>query len=130
MNDLSTHASCLRKAIPFPLADQQGYDATVELLNRLLDESGGDEEHQLAPLIDLVGTIIEAFEHDRADVPGATPAETLRFLLQQHDLRQSDLPEIGSQGVVSEILSGKRELNPRQVRALAERFGVSPGTFL
>jgi HTH-type transcriptional regulator/antitoxin HigA len=38
--------------------------------------------------------------------------------------------EIGSQGVVSEILTGKRELNLRQVRALGERFGVSAATFL
>ena len=36
------------------------------------------------------------------------------------------LPEIGSQGVVSEILSGKRELNVRQIRALAARFHVEP----
>jgi HTH-type transcriptional regulator/antitoxin HigA len=40
------------------------------------------------------------------------------------------LPEIGTQGVVSEILSGKRELNVRQIRALAERFNVPPGVFV
>ena len=47
-----------------------------------------------------------------------------------HGLRQSDLPEVGSQGVVSEILSGKRALNLRQVQALAERFQVSPAVFI
>jgi HTH-type transcriptional regulator/antitoxin HigA len=36
---------------------------------------------------------------------------------------------LGSQGVVSEILSGKRELNTRQIAALADRFGVSPAVF-
>ena len=41
-----------------------------------------------------------------------------------------DLSEIGSQGVVSEILTGKRELNIRQVRALSERFGVPVATFM
>ncbi|MCD8517956.1 MAG: helix-turn-helix domain-containing protein [Burkholderiaceae bacterium] len=50
--------------------------------------------------------------------------------MQQHGLKQKDLPEVGSQGVVSEILSGRRELNVRQVRALAKRFGVSAKTFL
>jgi len=35
--------------------------------------------------------------------------------MDQHGLTQSDLPEIGSQGVVSEILSGKRELNARRL---------------
>jgi HTH-type transcriptional regulator/antitoxin HigA len=50
--------------------------------------------------------------------------------MEQHGLKQSDLAEIGSQGVVSEILAGKRELNVGQVRALGERFGVSSATFL
>jgi hypothetical protein len=53
-----------------------------------------------------------------------------QFLMQQHGLKQGDLTEIGSQGVVSEILSGKRELNIRQIRALSERFRVSPATFV
>jgi HTH-type transcriptional regulator/antitoxin HigA len=50
--------------------------------------------------------------------------------MEEHDLRQSDLPEIGSQGVVSEILSGKRELNVRQIKELAQRFQVSPAVFI
>jgi HTH-type transcriptional regulator/antitoxin HigA len=50
--------------------------------------------------------------------------------MEQHGLRQGDLTEVGSQGVVSEILTGKRELNLRQVRALAARFSVSPATFI
>jgi HTH-type transcriptional regulator/antitoxin HigA len=50
--------------------------------------------------------------------------------MTQHGLRQGDLPEIGSQGVVSEILTGKRDLNVRQIRALSARFGVSIATFL
>ena len=48
---------------------------------------------------------------------------------RRHDLTQSDLPEVGSQGVVSEILGGKRTLNVRQIRALSGRFGVSPAVF-
>jgi len=50
--------------------------------------------------------------------------------MQEHRLRQSDLPEIGSQGVVSEVLAGKRELNARQIKRLAKRFGVSPAVFI
>ncbi|MCE7920859.1 MAG: hypothetical protein DCC59_16705 [Chloroflexi bacterium] len=45
-------------------------------------------------------------------------------------MRAADLAEIGSQGVVSEILNGKRELNVRQIRALAERFNVSAAVFV
>lgn len=47
-----------------------------------------------------------------------------------HQLSQSDLSEIGSQCVVSEILNGKREINLRQIKSLSERFGVEPATFI
>ena len=50
--------------------------------------------------------------------------------MDEHGLTQSDLPEIGSQGVVSEVLNRKCELNVRQIRALATRFGVSPAAFI
>jgi HTH-type transcriptional regulator/antitoxin HigA len=63
-------------------------------------------------------------------MPACSGAEMLQFFMEEHGLAQSDLPEIGSQGVVSEILSGKRKLNLRQVRALAERFHVSPTVFI
>jgi len=43
------------------------------------------------------------------------------------DLRQSDLTEIGSQGVVSEVLTGKHELNARQIKRLAKRFQCLAG---
>lgn len=54
----------------------------------------------------------------------------LRYLMDEHSLRQSDLREIGSQGVVSEIIKGRRELNVRQIRAQAKHFGVSPAVFI
>ncbi len=50
--------------------------------------------------------------------------------MKQHNIKQSDLPEIGSQGVVSEILRGKRELNISQIKKLAKEFRVSPDTFI
>jgi HTH-type transcriptional regulator/antitoxin HigA len=62
--------------------------------------------------------------------PYAAPVEVLRFLMEQHGLKQGDLPEIGNQSVVSEILSGRRQLNLRQVQRLAARFGVEPGAFI
>jgi len=49
---------------------------------------------------------------------------------EEHHLKQSDLSEIGSQGVVSEILSGKRQLNTRQIKLLSARFHVSSAVFI
>ena len=69
-------------------------------------------------------------DSERHPLPIATGLQALKFLRNQHGLKQGDLSEIGSQGAVSEILAGKRELNIRQVRALGERFGVAAATIV
>ena len=102
------------------------YETAVHNLNQLLDHIGTDESHPLYSVLDTLGTLILAYEEEHEQIPESSGVETLAFLMEEHNLRQSDLPEVGSQGVVSEILSGKRELNVRQIRALSQRFGVSP----
>ena len=106
------------------------YDRAVARLNELLDEVGDDTTHPLYGLLDTLGTLIHAYEVEQVAMPVATGVEALQYLMEEHSLTQSDLPEIGSQGVVSEILHGKRRLNIRQIRALGERFGVSPAVFI
>jgi HTH-type transcriptional regulator / antitoxin HigA len=39
------------------------------------------------------------------------------------------LPVFGSQGIVSEVLSGKRSISKAQAKALGEFFKVSPTLF-
>ena len=112
------------------LRSEQDYDLAVERLNNVLDEVGADEGHPLYTLLDTLGTLIRAYEEEHYPPPDCRGADVLRFLMDEHGLTQSDLPEVGSQGVVSEILRGKRDLNIRQVRLLAERFHVSPAVFV
>ena len=86
---------------------------------------GEDERHPVFALVGVVAERIREYEgrvHPWPD--NSTPASRLAFLMEQHGLRQSDLPEIGGQSVVSEVLSGKRQLNLRQTQALAKRFFV------
>lgn len=111
------------------IRNEEEYDLAVERLNAMLDEVGTDEDHPLYELLDTLGTMISAYEEKHDAIPVADGAGVLRYLLDEHGLRQADLSEIGSQGVVSEILNGKRALNMRQVQALSRRFGVSPAVF-
>lgn len=113
-----------------PIRDEAHYARMSEVLEALMDETQGDENHPAMGLVEIVGDLIEDYEAERHPLPETTGVQALKFLMEQHDLKQSDLSEIGSQGVVSEILAGKRELNIRQVRALSERFGVSAATFV
>ena len=106
------------------------YELAVERLNALIDEVGTNQEHPLYSLLDTLGIIIEAYEREHYEIPDCSGVEVLLYFMEEHSLTQSDLPEIGSQGVVSEIINGKRELNIRQIKALAERFKVSSSVFL
>ena len=114
-----------------PIHSKAQYNRMVQLMNSLVDEVGGNEKHPLADLLEIVGDIIVVYEDRHYPIADAEPREVLRLLMEQNSLQQKDLAaELGSQSVVSEILSGKRAINARQAKALAVRFAVSPGAFL
>lgn len=114
-----------------PATTEAEYRSLVESLDALLDAGGADEHHPLAPLAAMVGDLVSAYETDRYPMPAEMGAvEALRFMMERDGLLQSDLPEVGNQAKVSEILSGRRKINARQAKALAARFSVEAGLFL
>ena len=121
----------VRAVVPLGnIRTKKEYERAVGLLDAILDEIGEDEKHPMADLADAIGVFVERYEAEHSPIPAGKPADVLRFLMTENGLRQSDFPEIGSQGVVSEILSNKRELNTRQIRKLAKRFRVSAAVFV
>ena len=121
----------LRRQIPLGVIRSKAeYDRAVATLDTIIDEIGEDETHPLADLAEALGVFVEAYDQLHYQTPSPSPRAMLRFLMEQHDLGQSDLPEIGSQGVVSELISGKRSLNVRQISRLAKRFNVSSSVFV
>jgi HTH-type transcriptional regulator/antitoxin HigA len=84
-------------------------------------------ERELAELLTL---LIEDFESKHYELPQAKPLDVLRFLMEQHELKQKDLVDVfGARSIVSEVLSGKRKLNKEHIERLSERFHVSPDVF-
>lgn len=122
----------LNKLVPLaPITSEKDYKRRVSVMDELLDCVGANESHRLMPLLDLVTKEVEGYEAKFKTVPDATPAHVLAYLMEEHSLKQADLAEeLGGQSIVSAILNGKRELNARQVKALAKRFKVSPAVFL
>jgi HTH-type transcriptional regulator/antitoxin HigA len=113
------------------IRSRKQYDRMVALMNQILDVVGENERHPLAGLLDLVGDLVATYESRVHPVPDAAPREVLQLLMNEHGLTQAALrDELGGQSVVSDILKGKREINSRQAKALAARFGVSPAAFI
>jgi len=119
----------VKEVVSVPHTKKQ-YNIMVSHLDMLIDEVGGDENHPLASLMETLGTLIESYEKRTVPIPKQDAISILKSLMADHGQKQKDMKEIGSQGVVSEILNGKRKLNTRQIQALAEKFNVSPAEFI
>lgn len=127
---LAGHFAAVERDVPLrPIRSAEDYAAAVAAMNKLLDAGAADERHPLANLVATLGELVGDYDDEHYPSPDVTGTEMLKFLMEQHGLKQGDLPEIGSQGVVSEILRGKREINIRQVKSLKIRFGISADAF-
>ncbi len=83
---------------------EKEYRALVKTLDCLVDEVGNNENYKLAPVMETIGNLIKNYEDRKHQIKKASPVDALKYLMQEHGLKQSNLKEIGSQGVVSEIL--------------------------
>jgi len=123
------YSTLLKKIPPKVIRTEKENDAYTEILYDLDRRSRTltPAEKELAELLTL---LIEDFEEKRYPWPRAKPLEVLRFLMDQHGLKQKDLVDVfGTPSIVSEVLSGKRELNKDHIKRLSERFHVSPELF-
>ena len=125
--DVQSHWVALHEALGMgaPLADEAQYGRALAFVDQVFDAVASDPSHPLGGLVDLLADRIRAYEDQAHPWPDtSTPASVLASLMAEHGLKQSDLPEVGAQSVVSAVLAGKRQLNLRQVKALAKRFSV------
>jgi HTH-type transcriptional regulator/antitoxin HigA len=71
--------------------------------------------------------LIEAYVEKNYPIRAASPVEVLAELMSANNLKQKDLAStLGSESLVSEILSGRRGLNRRHIERLSKRFKVAP----
>jgi HTH-type transcriptional regulator/antitoxin HigA len=113
------------KVIRTEKANEEYTEALYELDQRNTKLTRAEKE-----LAELLTLLVEDFESKRYKLPRANPVEILRFLMDQHGLKQKDLVDVfGTRSIVSEVLSGKRKLNREHIRRLSDRFHVSPEAF-
>lgn len=123
------YTALLKKVPPKVIRTEKENEAYTEILEDLDRRSKmlTQAEKELAELLTL---LIEDFEEKRYRLPRAKPLEVLHFLMDQHGLKQKDLAGVfGTASIVSEVLSGKRNLNKDHIKRLSERFHVSPELF-
>ena len=120
----------LTRDIPLSrIRTRRQYDLVVMALEYISDQVNDDSQHPLVGLLETLEVLIEDYDAEHHQIPALPGNELLRNLMLEHGLKQVDLAEIGSQGVVSEILSGKRRINRRHADLLARRFSLPAALF-
>jgi len=100
------------------------------VIDVLLDATRGDEDHPLADVLDYLADQVKAYEDEHFPIPESKPREILRFLMDQHGLKQEDLADCAPQSRISDILNGKRSISKEIAKNLARRFNVHADLFL
>ena len=119
-----------RHAVIRPIRNEADFERVHALADELSDEVGDDETHPLFSLFEIVMDLIERWEVEHVAIPDSSPHEVLRHLLEENGLKQKDLLEIASPSLISDILSGRREISKKLAKSLAARFNVSVDAFV
>jgi HTH-type transcriptional regulator / antitoxin HigA len=126
--DINIHWTAIAPLLT--IRNEQQYDRAIERLNNLIDEIGINEQHPLYYLLDALGTMIEAYEKEHYEIPNCSGSDALAYLMEEHELSSSDLPEIGSSETIEAILTNEKALTLGQIQQLAQHFKVQPQVFL
>ncbi len=116
-----------------PIRAKSHYQLSLKVLEKIIsyinEEKLKDEGADM--YLTTLNQLIREYERGQFENGPVTGAEMLAYLMELQGLTQTDLAkELGGQPVVSKILKGERELNLRQIKALAKRFKVSPEVFI
>ena len=126
------YGKLLANTVPGIIIDDEEYERTEAVFNCLVDKGEDKLSPEETRLFGLLANLLE--EYERRTLPaitGIAPADALRFLMEENDLKQADIEDVfGSQAVVSKVLNGKRSISKAQAKRLAEKFRITVETFI
>ena len=127
--DRDNYPQLLAEFVPQAIDSEVEYDRALEIAERLIFKQ--DKTLSEIKLLKLIVVLIEDYETEHYPMDNVTPHDLLQHLMESNNTRQADLVGlIGSRGVVSEVVNGKRAISKAQAKALGEFFDVSPGLFI
>ncbi len=124
-----TYGNLLARYRPKIITSEIENDTAIAIAEELEHRASRTPEEEA--LLELLVTLIEKFEEEHYPIPESSPLEILLHLMEARDYKQEDLiGVIGSRGVTSEVVNGKRSISKAQAKALADFFKVDAGLFI
>jgi HTH-type transcriptional regulator/antitoxin HigA len=105
-----------------PIRNEQDYRESLSRVEALWGCREGSAE---CDELDVLATLIEAYEREHFPIDIPDPIEAIRFRLEQQGKDTRDLVGIiGQRTRVYEVLSGKRSLSLQMIRNLQQKLGI------
>lgn len=114
------YLNLITKFPPRPITNDAELMANQQRINSILDKTNLNQDDQ--DYLRVLGMLVYEYEEKNEHFPALTDAELLQTLMEDYNLKISDLLVIFQQEtVILDILNGKRQLNAQEtfkVRAL------------
>lgn len=105
-----------------PIHNDEELKAAFQRLEAIFHADPGTPE---ADEMEVLVTLIEAYENKHYAIAPPDPIEAIKFRMEQQNLSARDLePYIGSSGRVSEVLNRKRPLSLRMIKRLHDGLHI------
>lgn len=128
--DVKRYGRLLAQAAPRVIRTEEENDRALAIVEKLMEKGEVDLTPEEDALLELLVNLVHDFEEEHYPIPKGEPHSMLAFLMEQRQMKPSDLWSVLPKSRVSEILSGKRAISKAQAKKLAEFFHVSAELFL
>jgi HTH-type transcriptional regulator / antitoxin HigA len=127
--DQAIYRDLLTRFTPKVIETEEEYDRILSQVEQLTFNRNRTPEERA--IYKLLVQLIEAYEEQHYCMAPPSPWEILKHVMESSGTRQADLVGvIGTQEVVSALVSGQRLISKAQALALGDHFKVSPSLFM
>lgn len=120
------YGSLLAQTLPRKIETEAENERILKIIENLMRKGEDNVSPEEETLLVLLSELVEDFEEKAYPMPNVPANEILQYILEERGLKQKDLiPLFGSEGVVSEIVSGKRAITLKTAKKLADFLQIS-----
>ena len=128
--DERQYRKLLDVTLPVAIRTEAEYHRLLGAAAALMDKREDEMSEEEGRLLELLGILIDEYENRAHPLPKAEPHKMLAYLLQEKNMKPSDLWSVLPKSRASEILNGKRGISKAQARQLAELLRVPVELFV
>ena len=123
-----TYANLVAILPPRPIHTEEEYDEAAEIVSTM---AGHDLNRDQEDYLMALARFIEDYDQEHDPIPVSSPVDVLKHLMEHAGMTVTQLGMLlGDRSLGSRVLSGERGLSKRHIKALCDRFKVSPALFL